>query len=91
MKKITVRINKLENSVDEVFLYREEPYVNRVVYTKPGIFTVGEVTDEEAVDLEQSSKDQLAKERADKLAAEEAERKKVAEVPQKPKAAKENK
>lgn len=39
--KVQVRINHGED-VDEVFLYRDEPYLNEVKYVKPGTYKEGE-------------------------------------------------
>lgn len=48
--KIQVRINKgadqnPPSDVDEVFLYRDDPYVNEVKYVKPGTYKEGEYTE----------------------------------------------
>ena len=42
--KIQVRINRdpRHPDIEEVFLYREEPYLNEVKYAKPGVYKEGE-------------------------------------------------
>lgn len=51
-----IRINQGED-VEEVFLYRDEPYVNEVRYAKPGTYEIGplpeEADDETEVDSPQ--------------------------------------
>lgn len=68
----TIRINRVDPNIDEVFIYSEDPYVNRAIYAKVGIFTSGEFSDQQISQMETRSASLLAKERADKL-AEEAE------------------
>lgn len=42
--KATIRVNRVDADTDEVFVYCEEPYVNRVIIAKHGAFTVGEMS-----------------------------------------------
>lgn len=84
--KLTIKVNPAAQNgpaVDEVFVTSEDPYVNRVIYAKPGLFKEGELTEEAVAKLEAQSKDALEKEHAAKLAREAKERE-AAEV--KPKA-----
>lgn len=41
-----VRINPIDGDMEEVFLYREDPYVNEVRRVKAGTFKVGAFTEE---------------------------------------------
>lgn len=41
-----VRINSVSEELDEVFLYREDPYMNKAVYAKPGIYKLGAFTED---------------------------------------------
>lgn len=42
--KATLRVNRVDENTDEVFVYCEEPYVNRVIIAKHGAFTAGEMS-----------------------------------------------
>lgn len=64
MSKAAIRINRVDANIDEVFIYRDQPYVNRTIYAKSGLFSAGEFSDEEIAKLEQQSATMLAKERA---------------------------
>ena len=44
--KINVRIIEGENGTDEVFLTRDEPYVNEVKYVPRGTYKEGSFTEE---------------------------------------------
>lgn len=72
MPNAIIRINRVDNNIDEVLIYREDPYLNRAVYAKRGVFAAGEASDEQIAELEQQSSAALAKERADVLAQEAA-------------------
>lgn len=40
-----VRVNSIDEKTDEVFLYREDPYVNEVRRVPSGTFKLGAVTE----------------------------------------------
>lgn len=40
--KAKVRINKIDDNVEEVFITCDDPYVNKAVYAKPGVYKEGE-------------------------------------------------
>lgn len=40
-----VRINPVDDETEEVFLYREEPYVNEVKYAPKGLYKLGTFTE----------------------------------------------
>jgi hypothetical protein len=40
-----VRINPVDDETEEVFLYREEPYVNEVHYAPKGLYKLGTFTE----------------------------------------------
>lgn len=42
--KATVRVNRVDENTDEVFINSDEPYVNRVIFAKSGAFTAGETS-----------------------------------------------
>jgi hypothetical protein len=44
--KVT-RINKVDESTDEVFVHSETPYVNKAIYVKSGTYKVGDAVEEE--------------------------------------------
>jgi hypothetical protein len=61
---LKVRVNPASVSGsdrDEVFITNEEPYVNRAVYAKPGLFRDGEISADEVANLEERSKAELAR------------------------------
>jgi hypothetical protein len=70
----TVRVNRVDANIDEVFIYSEDPYVNRAIYAKAGVFTPGELSDRQISEMETRSASLLAKERADNLAEEVAKK-----------------
>lgn len=41
-----VKINPVDDETEEVFLYREDPYVNEVKYAKKGLYKLGPVKEE---------------------------------------------
>lgn len=43
-----VKINSINEELDEVFLYREDPYVNEVLRVKAGTYKLGPIADEKA-------------------------------------------
>lgn len=40
-----VRINPVDEETEEVFLYREEPYLNEVHYAPKGLYKLGAFTE----------------------------------------------
>ena len=79
---LDVRVNKIDENMDEVFIYREEPYVNRAIYAKTGLFKTGKLSDKAIAELEEQSAAALAKDRADADAAEQAALAKAAKEPE---------
>jgi len=49
-----IRAADTGNELDEVFITNDDPYVNRAIYTRPGVFEDGEITEEELSELEAS-------------------------------------
>lgn len=43
-----VQINPLDKDTEEVFFYREDPYVNKVEYAKKGKYKLGPLAEEKA-------------------------------------------
>ncbi len=62
---------------DDVGITNDDPYVNRRIPAKPGIFKDGDITEDEVQALEEKSRVALAQEHQDKLAAEQRERESV--------------
>lgn len=54
--KATVRINRVDENIDEVFIYSEDPYINRAIHAKTGLFKVGEFPLDEIEKKEEQSK-----------------------------------
>ena len=65
-------------NIDEVSITNDEPYVNRIIHTKPGVFQDGDITEEQMQALEEQSGAALAQEHQDKLSAEQREREAIA-------------
>lgn len=40
-----IKINPVDDETEEVFLYREEPYVNEVKYAPKGLYKLGTFTE----------------------------------------------
>lgn len=41
-----IRINSVDAETDEVFFYRDKPYVNEVKYVKTGTYKLGPLSEE---------------------------------------------
>ena len=41
-----IKINSVDAETDEVFFYRDEPYVNEVKYVKSGTYKLGPLSEE---------------------------------------------